>query len=201
MGNGLLRAVIDDWIFVSKNFFDASAWAILSYIMTNIAFVPFCSVLLHPCAMPPKTLPNAVCYTSAVAGSCIIFFVAGDCATSDWMNHCICVVFKIEWHFCMFHECTWSKDCAQCGLFVDGKYVYGLLGHNTLPCTTGKGCVHCLCPASWLLVCELFKIGRNNFRNLLNKVWCQHNPQCVVSSDSSMEHRCNFQHAFGCGVV
>ncbi len=128
-------------------------------------------------------------------------FVAGDCATRDWINHCVCIVFEMGWHFGMFHECTWGKDCAECSLFADGKYVYGLLGHNMLPCTTGKGCMHCLCSMSWLRACGLFRIGRHDCRNLLNNVWGWHNPRCVVSSDLSMKPRSNFQHAFGSGVA
>jgi hypothetical protein len=37
----------------------------------KIELVPFCPILLLPCAMPSKSLPNAVCHTSDLAGSCI----------------------------------------------------------------------------------------------------------------------------------
>ncbi len=56
-----------------KNVLAARAWRIFSCVMTDIVFVPFCPVLLQPCAIPPKSLPNAVCHTSAVSGSCISF--------------------------------------------------------------------------------------------------------------------------------
>jgi hypothetical protein len=41
------------------------------FIMSHdkkVELVPFCPVLLPPCAMPPKSLPNAVCHTSLLPG-------------------------------------------------------------------------------------------------------------------------------------
>ncbi len=141
-----------------------------------------------------SSLVAPLCHASKIFAKCSLpyfcscwvmhhFFVAGDCATRDWIHHCVYVVFEVERHFGMFHECTWGKDFAEYGLFVDGKYVYGLLGHNTLLCTTGKVRVPCLCPASWLHACGLFRIGQHNCWNLLNKVWGWHNPRCVVLRD------------------
>jgi len=61
--------------------------------MMNIEFVPFWPVFSPPCAMPPKSLPNAVCHISAVAG--YEAFVAGDCFASYQMNHWGCVKGKV----------------------------------------------------------------------------------------------------------
>ena len=41
--------------------------------LTPLAFVPAVPVLLSPCAIPPNSLPNAVCHMSAIAGSFIAF--------------------------------------------------------------------------------------------------------------------------------
>ncbi len=80
--------------------------------MTNIVFVPFCPVLLQPWAMPPKFAWCSLPYF----GHCQVmhqFFVDWNCATGDRVHHRICIMFKINWDFCVLLYIVLNEACSH----------------------------------------------------------------------------------------
>ncbi len=77
------------------------SWPILSLHLSAL----FCCTLFHAFKILTKCSLPYFC-------SCQVmhqFFVTWDHATSDGVNHHVCIVFKTNWDPCMFHECTWGR--------------------------------------------------------------------------------------------
>ncbi len=82
----------------------------MSCIMTNIALVPFCPVLLHPCAMPPKSCQRQFAIFLQLLGHAAIF--CGLRLWDPWQGaplHLHCIVFKMNSDSLVFHECMRGK--------------------------------------------------------------------------------------------
>jgi hypothetical protein len=100
----------------------------------------------------------------------------------------------------MFHECTWGIYLAECGLFLYGEDIYGLLCDEVLLCVTGKGCTHCSWPALWLNSCGRSRIEWHDRSNGFNHAGGWYSTWCVVTCEPLVQPGGCLQHTFGLGV-